>query len=197
MLIHLDKLQQSIEKSREINEQFKLYSLDSENRVKPVDNLIKLCQEYLKKDIKLYEHKIPHTGQPIRGFYLAYPDYYEIVLLGEQNFCWRRLVLCKEIFHIILDDEEYQNKDIGRLIDEATITLPIYKNDADPILPMQAELFAEIAAMEFLFPYNERKSILNKSQSPDYMLIAEQYKIPRFLVEKYLSKSAMNSLCDI
>ncbi|MBP6367816.1 MAG: hypothetical protein KBA82_04315 [Nitrosomonas sp.] len=199
MLIQLDKLKSSIAKAREITEQHNLYYLDTKSSERSLDDLVDLCQKYLNKNVKLFEHKLHYTGQPMRGFFLAFDDSYHIVLLGGQNYCWKRLVLCKELFHIFLDDEEYQNKDIGALIDETTIGLHSYENSKMPKPPMQVELLAEIAAMEYLFPYNERRSKLDSfaGMPPNYEAIAEQYKIPRFYVEQYLSNARMAVLKDI
>jgi hypothetical protein len=55
------------------------------------------------------------------------------------------------------------------------------------------EFIAEIAAMEYLFPFKERIKIY-KQGNIDFDAIATEYKIPRLMVEKFLTKYRMQSL---
>ena len=56
----------------------------------------------------------------------------------------------------------------------------------------------EIAAMEFLFPYEQRKIELAKNRKNNtkkfYYEIAKKYKVPRLHVENYLSREYMEDI---
>jgi Zn-dependent peptidase ImmA (M78 family) len=198
MQVKTDELKYAISKAHEIRDIHRLNYLNSDETEKSLPNLLDLCQCYLGKNIVTREHKMQHDGQPMRGFCLSFNDgHYEIVLLGGQNNCWKRLVLCKELFHVILDEEKYQDKSISNLIDEAAITFP--DPDSHPKLPLVAEMLAEIAAIEFLFPYEDRKKIIAQlnGNTPDYGDIAKRYKIPRVYVESYLKPKIMTTLSTI
>lgn len=56
---------------------------------------------------------------------------------------------------------------------------------------VQDKWLAEYAAMEFLFPLDDRLLIMNQcaanGEEIDYADIAEKYKMPRLLVDQYLS----------
>jgi hypothetical protein len=113
-----------------------------------------------------------------------YEDRFEIYLLAGMNYCWRRYVLCKEYFHAIIDGDDYRNMNIYDHLKEVSISFPDGKSRPDS--PVQSEMLAEIAAMEFLFPYGERVSHVANGNL-DFANIAEHYKIPQFFVERYLS----------
>lgn len=193
MQVEIDEVRYAIEKAHEIGEIHRLHYLHSDATEKSLPNLLDLCECYLQKKIIVREHKMQHEGQPIRGFCLAFDDeHYEVALLGGQNKCWRRLVLCKELFHVILDEEKYQNSSITSLIDDAAIDFP--NPASQPKLPIVAEMLAEIAAIEYLFPYSDRKKtleILKSGDGVDYGAIARQYGIPRVYVESYFKPKAM------
>ena len=194
MEVKIDQVRYSIEKAREIKEIHRLHYLNSDASEKSLTNLLHLCQCYLGKTITAREHHMQHEGQPMRGFFLAFEDgHYEVVLMGGQNRCWKRLVLCKELFHVILDSDEYRDPLISRLIDNAAISFPDPKSRPD--LPIVAEMLAEIAAMEYLFPFEDRKLLRNKmsdGETVDFHAIAKRYGIPQVYVESSLKDKNMD-----
>lgn len=200
MLIQPEYLKVALEKSNEMSEKFKLFCLDATNPVKSIDELQRICKSEIGKNIEVLEHQIHYEAQPIKSYVLSFnDDSYQIVYLAGQNLCWRRMVLCKELFHVLLDDEDSRNKSVKSLIDEATfqcIQIPSPQK-ITPSKALQMEWLAEAAAMEFLFPYKERESVLTRlspGEEIDYGKIAERYKVPRFYVEQYLSERRMEFL---
>jgi len=193
----------ALAKAREARDCYELNYIEGRERVKYVDTLHDICLRYFgrAKSIKIHEHRILHLNAPYKGFYLSFNKEgnveYEIVVMGGQNYCWKRLVICKELFHIILDEEKFENKSLRKLLDTATDRLNI-GNENEPELFFQAELLSEIAAMEFLFPYSDREIIVKKAQEddvvPDFGLVAVNYKIPTYFVKEYLSQQSMESL---
>jgi Zn-dependent peptidase ImmA (M78 family) len=150
-----------------------------------------MCTEYLGKKIELKELlNVQAQDNSIRGYYLSFGDRYEICLLAGMNFCWRRFVACKELFHVILDDERYRTTDIYNHVEEVIAKFPVAVMAGSAVV---SEALAEIAAMEFLFPYPDRRRILTAG-SPDYLAIAQRYKIPQALVEEYLVDSFVKGL---
>jgi hypothetical protein len=55
-------------------------------------------------------------------------------------------------------------------------------------------MVAEIAAMEFLFPYDCRLKELTGPLNGKYLEIATKYRIPRVHVERYMSDDYMTNL---
>lgn len=180
-----------LDKAAEISEIYRLNVLNGAANKKSVGELLRLCREYLNKNIAVHElRNIPAEGKSIRGYYLRFSDRYVINLLSGMNLCWRRFVLCKELFHVILDEERYRTTDIYGHIEEVVAKFPVPQPAGPAVV---SEALAEIAAMEFMFPY-DRRLIAIQAPEIDYLAVAQAYKIPQALVEEYLAESFVRSL---
>lgn len=167
--------------------------LHGDESEKSIDNLREIAQELSGKSIEYYYHKMTYTaGQSIRAVCVAFDRHYEIALLEGQNLCWRRLVLAKEIFQVIIDNPEYRTHDLNSLVQEYMGAAP----GTSPNPAALAESLSEFAAMEYLFPYTDRKILLHQHDNltPDFAPIADRYKVPRVMVERYLSRPFMTLL---
>lgn len=118
----------------------------------------------------------------------------EIGLASGLDDGWKRFVLCKELFHIALDRDEYKSINLFDHVEDITLAFP--DDSSKPDLPVVAEFLAEVGALELLFPYRERVGILKQPEVPDFLQIATRYNIPKLFAEKYLSPSYMKSLAD-
>ena len=194
MRIEQQEIEYAINKAQELSEYHKLKYLGHDNPIKSIDDLTEICTDYLNKKVKCLEHPMPSDGSYVKGFFVAYDSEYEIVLLSGLNPCWLRLVKTKELFHVVMDKEEYRNPSIAELINEVRVSFPVY--DSQPATYAASEFLTEIAAMEYLFPYTERVSLLNQLNNVnlDFYSIALSRKLPRILIEKYLSGSMMAAL---
>lgn len=189
MIISENDLKYCLDKASDISENYKLTHLAADDPQRSVDKLISTCKSYLGKSIQLIEIDIDKNESPIWGSCIALEKSYDICYVQGLNYCWKRFVICKEVFHTILDEDHYCNMALDEHIDEVTVAFP--KIDSDPCLSVVAEWLAEIAAMEFLFPY---KSRLIYDGKVDHRAVAEKYKVPLVMIEKYLSKPHMNVL---
>lgn len=156
-----------------------------------VEDFLLYCQSVAKIEVNDHPNHT-HTGALPRGMFIPFDDgHYEIVILPGQKYCWKRFVLCKELFHVLLDVNDKQKIFINRDVD-SHIEQYMDKSNGLPNTPqnVQAETLAEIAAMEFLFPYAHR---LQQLDTPSETL-AHRYKIPKALVEKYILKHYMDGL---
>lgn len=183
-------LQACLSQTAEICKVYKSMYLGSGATVRFLDNLVHLVATHEQKQVQILRFEMAAADEQVKGGYVAFDDRYDVYLLGDLNFCWERFVLCKELFHVILDKSEYRNMRIGELVEEFTSAFP-----ADDIRPGPAvtnELVAEICAMEFLFPYADRISLASRPH--DSSEIAEQYKVPKVFVERYLSDAYCKNL---
>ncbi|NYE26116.1 ImmA/IrrE family metallo-endopeptidase [Pigmentiphaga litoralis] len=165
---------------------------DRTSTVKSIGYLQDLAEDLTKKPIQYTTVHVSEKTQIIKGFYLAREDYLEIVILEDLNDCWERFVLCKELFHAFIDCDEYRNMDLKV---QAAGIYPVFAADpaaVDAILSVDAEYLAEIAAIEFLLPFSERKACLAAGRSTDS--IAEQYKIPAVMVDRYCLPNNMAAM---
>lgn len=159
--------------------------------LRSVEDFLSYCQSVAK--INVYDHpNHTHTGALPRGMFIPFEDgHYEIVILPGQKYCWKRFVLCKELFHVLIDVNDKEKIFINRDVD-SHIEQYMDKSNGIPNTPqnVQAETLAEIAAMEFLFPYAHRI----RSRDSDSEMLAHKYKIPKALVEKYILNHYIDGL---
>jgi Zn-dependent peptidase ImmA (M78 family) len=186
-----------VNKANEMADYYKTKSIQPEKFPRSVKDFTDLCIEKTKQNIEIVTFDIPmHPANgvsTIRASFLKVKDGYEIAMKPESNFCWKRFVQCKELFHALLDDSKYHTMEIFQHIQRCVVQLPW--RALLPIPSTISELMAEIAAVEFLFPYIERVSVKRSDMSKEYYLkIAEIYKIPRVLTEAYLSELSMEYL---
>lgn len=193
MLIPKERLAYCFEKAKEISDSYKLFcTTGGEHTLKSVSMLIQAVAPILNGKLEILELDELYSVAEARGFFLVDKDNnYKIVHLKGQNLCWNRLVISKELFHVFLDSEESRNIGIANHLNEFMSSFP---DDANvPSNAVVSEWQAEFAAMEFLFPYKDRRIIKNKNDfvSSD---IAARYRIPKVMVERYLSDEYMGRL---
>jgi hypothetical protein len=159
-----------------------------------VQDLLIFCRDFVDRPINLLAHPDSWHNHKAKSFYVQYDDKYEIVYLKDLNNCWMRFCLCKELFHILLQDSSNCSADLKSHVGDV-FTVGIESLDSSGKKSTQVEIAAEIAAMEYLFPYVDRKRWAS-STNIDFMNIANKYLIPRDYVERYLHSNSMSSLSD-
>lgn len=158
-------------------------SFDSHDRSDA--DLLDIATKYLKRKIIVREHQHMWDSGPILAFSLEYVDRSEICILGGLNYCHKKLALCKELFHVILSNPDSVSVEFDETIEKC-----VAGGSLDSIA--SSEFVAEIAAMEYLFPYTHRIGICKNPFDLD--VIAQRYRIPKLIVEQYLTKPRMESL---
>jgi len=181
----------------EIDAWYRLKFIASDDPQRSVDRLREVCAEHLGLDIELLELQgFDHVSSAIWGMFVLYaPKKAHILIASGLNFCHQRMVICKELFHAVLDGAgQYRNPDFEGHVKATTLAL----SDTISSIPtpsVQFEVIVEIAAMEFLFPYKERAQLIAQGgTSLDTDALAQRYKIPKVMLERYLSDGWMELL---
>lgn len=115
------------------------------------------------------------------GVYAGSGDYARIQYSSDLNWCWERFVLCKEMYHCIIDTKLLNRvtnmadllKLAEYLVDDTVATL-------EPFKPHNTEQDAEILALETLFPLELRlhhQADYTANKITDHQL-ALRYRIP-------------------
>jgi Zn-dependent peptidase ImmA (M78 family) len=182
----------ALDKAKEMADYQKQYAINGDATRKSIDDFKWIIETYLEETVNIVEIEIPAASSSIRGWIVTYEDRYEIVVLDEKNFCWKRFVTCKELFHVVLDQELFHNMDMAKQIEEIALD----SMDVKPAASFNAfsEALAEIATIEFMFPFADRVAVLENIKDGDEIPaaeLAERYKIPKVWVERVLSPSMM------
>ncbi len=195
MELTLSDLEYCIGKANEIAEQYCLVNIGSDNPERFIDHLRTTCETYLNKKVGLYELHVHKDSSPVLASCILLENGdVDVCYVQGLNHCWTRFVICKEIFHLVLDAEKYRNMDLEAHVQEVTVKFP--QTDSVASLPVRAEMLAEMAAMEFLFPYAARLKEAEGENANNKRAIAERYRVPIVLVDRYMSKQYMDGLKD-
>jgi hypothetical protein len=181
--------------AKEMEEVYKLHMLDGNGFERYVNDFWDLCKERTKREINInYFDKLPGAKAGARGhcFKVKNPGgtyRYDIGIKNGMNECWQRFVKCKELFHVLLDDEnpDQYSEETLRHVQECLSELP------ELLRPAGSEEVAEYGAAEFLFPYNIRLQHFGRDKTKEeFLATAKIYKIPQVYVETFLSAPFMN-----
>jgi hypothetical protein len=188
------ELKACLDKASEMAEQYKLYVIAGDGFPRSMESFVDICTDYLAHRISIYtlDPMPTEISDLVRAICISKDDgSYEIHLQADLNTCWQRFVLCKELFHVLLDAPEYRSMEMYKHLEE--ILLPSPEGPLSIYLPGTSEWMAEIAAMQFLLPYSERLQLVSPKVVPiNFLDLAKFYRIPQVLVEQYLSKPWMD-----
>lgn len=190
MRISTKDLQRCISKVREVTEVYDLHHLDAHANVRLVDVLEEMAHHVTGRPVNVYYLDESASERHVKGVCVVLDERCDILILDGLNFCWGRFVLCKELFHAFLDCDEYRNMDLEKHLESMFTLFQVDPDSTDKTT--DAEILAEIAAMEFLFPLKTRQRCIERGMSVAEM--AQQYKVPELLLERYTLPANMNML---
>jgi Zn-dependent peptidase ImmA (M78 family) len=193
MKITLDDLLFTLDIAADVSEAYDLY-VHPVTWPRTTDDMKWICSEYLGKKIDVTELEIEAEGRSVEALCVAFADgTFRIGLLSGMEKDEERFVLCKELFHVLLDRIECRNLNLyDHIASFVTVTDSLANKAA------AAEELAIIGAMEFLFPFSSREEILkNNTGVIDYAGLAEKYRIPLRFIEGGMEPQNVNLFRDV
>jgi Zn-dependent peptidase ImmA (M78 family) len=191
MHVSLFHLQRALDKVEAIFGYYRIEHIGWDDPKRSIDHLKVTVEKFLEKKVQLVLLPLNRDQTPVHGaFIMKSETEFDIVYVDGLSPEWKRFVICKELFHVILDREDYRSIDLSEHIDAMISAFPI--DGADPEFPVLAEFLAEIAAMEFLLPYAARYREL-EAGTP-LADVATKYGVPLLFVERYMSSAWLDNL---
>ncbi len=192
MYVSPSELKSCLDKAQEllaICETYPNFKTESE---RDVFVLQEAASKLLKAPIEIIELDIYRADTPVFGNCMPMSDgSFQINHVSGLSYCWTRFVICKELFHALIDDPKYRRLDVETHLDNLTLAFPDHESKAD--LASVSEFLTEVAAMEFLFPYKLRLEEL-ATESPNFKDLSKKYRVPQVHVDKYLGAPYMENL---
>lgn len=192
MIVSSEDLEFCLNQADLLAHHYGLMAHDATNPVRDIGEILRTCEQALQVTIKVVQQPEKEEHPWVLGSYVNSTNKNVEIVLAQQNECWSRFVLCKELFHIALDRAEVRNMSMDGLIEEIMLAFP--DDHSTPAKPVVAELMAEIGAMELLFPYSARAKILAGNARPDFLEVATRYMVPKAHTERYLGPGYMKEL---
>lgn len=189
----------AVRAAREMSDDYRALVLAGDDPTKSIDDMIWVVRNGLVggKGMSLLLSPISGNASTVLGGTITYESGYEIFIMDGLDEPWRRFVTAKELFHVVLDDPRFRSIDIAKHLDELEISFGVEEHEADSQSP-ECEYLAEIAAMEFLFPFANRASLVAAGNGGlDMRTTARTYGIPQVLAEQYCSPVVIKVLSDI
>lgn len=190
------KIKNCLESAQNVREVYFSYHHGSSDLHVSVNKLLEIVRSTYKKKVTLYFHEDSHEGHHIHSFLqINSDDSYDICLMSGMTNCWNRFALCKELFHVILDEESVRNKTLQVHLQDFKASMMDASVDGSE--SSASEMLTEFAAMQFLFPYAKRLKVIEEfeeraskgeAKKDIYKNIAEIFRIPRLYVENYLGE---------
>jgi len=186
MLLNRDLALIIFQKVRNIQVDYKAYVLDGKNSHLSVEDLQKVIERMY--DLKIFKTQVAFQGEYIRGLMERYNGKIRVRVKQEQPEDWKRFTAVKEMCHGIIDEEEDWSPDGTGRIKDLLIEYSIQNGD-EAQRATQSEAFAEIAAIELMYPFEFRASDLKKvaGGKETFVKIAIHHGLPDSMVERALS----------
>lgn len=137
------------------------------------------------------------------GVYAEQKDYARIQISKGQNPCWKRFVICKEMYHTIIDatnKARIANTDdllkLSNFLSNSFLSQISKQQVAYD--PYDTEVAAEIFALETLFPYELRRNFCDdydKGIITDHQL-ALRFKIPEVYIAGAMSSDYFTAVYE-
>jgi hypothetical protein len=144
MLIDTNHLEFCISKAQEFGQYYEDgHYLGGDDPRRYIQYLHDICQKYLSCQINLLALEVPAFGSAVNGAFIMTSDnHYDICVARDLNYCWRRFVFCKEMFHVVLDRPESRDMHIAQHVQAWTVAFP--SSEKLGSIAVQSEVLAEL-----------------------------------------------------
>ena len=176
-------------KVKQVREEIAAYCLSHDRSVLPVEDYQRIVAQMYLLEIEKVE--VAFEGTFLRGLVERYPHRARIIVQKNQGEDWKRFTAVKELCHLVNDEQEDWSIDGVHTIKE--MLLEYHVDSSRPGLAevvTQSEIFAEIAAVELLYPFSQRKlDVVSMVEDPSFTFakIAGYHKLPEYFVDLALT----------
>lgn len=188
--MHLDekKTHECFKKVKYIKEHAQIYCLSPDRVPVSVEDLFRVVSDMY--DMKISKQDVVYEGEWVNSLVERYNNQHAIVYVKHNlEDHYKRFCATKELMHLAIDEPEDWSVDGTETLAALFVEMSFDNgNVAENVA--QSEVFAEIAAIEILYPYEfralDRKSLADQTTS--LIKLSLEYEIPTFIVARALSE---------
>lgn len=137
--------------------------------------------------VTITKSQVPFEGTFLRGLMERYAASIIIRVRKNQDDDWKRFTSVKELCHVVIDETEDWSTAGVETINDLLVEYYLTEGDAARRVT-QSEMFAEIAAIELMYPFEFREADISKLKTSDttHVRIANQHGLPASMVGRAL-----------
>lgn len=181
-------LLEAVQQAKELGELYSTYRVDRSATRRCEKEFLWVSECFNLKGIEVFDLPRDIAEEAHLGAFIVTDTGFHILVRQDLDPAERRFVVCKEIFHIVLDQDEYRNMDI----DGHVLNVLFNGSEKPPAHSVLVEFAAHAAAAEFLFPHAER--IHHQASGTSLLKLAAMYDLPVDIVDFYMSDSLLEVL---
>lgn len=188
MIVSGEKALAVFRKVKQIREEYRAYVLNGAVNVISLEDLQRIIEQMY--DLKIEKRLVPFEGQFIRGMMERWPDKIVVSVRSQQEPDWMRFTATKEMCHCVIDEtEDWSTDGVDTLTD--LLNEQIVAREDMAANAIQSEIFAELAAVELLYPMECREAdrAALESNATTYVKIGTYHGLPAAMVSRAHSES--------
>ncbi len=188
MIVSVDLACAVFRKVELIREEYHAKVLNGDQAMLSIESLRWVLESMYQR--RILTSLVPFEGEFIRGMVERWKDRLQIYVRANQPRDWLRFTAVKEMCHAFIDEPADWSTEGVKTLDGVLVEYRLTEGAVAP-RTAQSEIFAELAAIELLYPYDDRVRDLAKLAAPNADLsitkIANYYGIPTAMVSRALA----------
>lgn len=183
MLLDSDKAVAVFKKVKQIQEEYASYVLGGMTNYISIDDLQGVIEQMYQ--LKIIKKQVAFEGDFVRGLVERYDNQAIIRVRMDMAEDWKRFTAVKEMCHVVIDDPEDRSVFGVETLKDLLVEFSV-ENNEQARKATQSEVFAEIAAIELLYPFDNRAADAQKLNASEttYTAIATYHKMPALMVQR-------------
>lgn len=183
MLLDSDKAVVVFKKVQHIQEEYARYVLGGATNYISIEDLQKVIEQMY--NLEIIKKHVAYEGEFLRGLVERYDDKAIIRVRMGMPEDWKRFTAVKEMCHVVIDEPEDRSIFGVDTLKDLLVEFSV-ENNEEAQKATQSEVFAEIAAVELLYPFDNRAADSRKLVDGEttFTAIATYHKIPTLMVQR-------------
>lgn len=183
MLLDAKKAVEVFQKIKQIQDEYATYVLGGATNYISIEDLQAVIESMY--GIKITKKEVAYDGEFLRGLIERYDDNAIIRVRAGMADDNKRFTAVKEMCHVVIDEEEDWSVNGVETIKDLIVEYSV-QNDEQPQKATQSEVFAEIAATELLYPFDNREADARKlaANETTHTAIATYHKMPVYTIQR-------------
>ncbi|ACK52009.1 protein of unknown function DUF955 [Methylocella silvestris BL2] len=181
-------------KVRQARHEIKAYCIAPDQPVIPLGELKRIVGQMYHLAINV--HELPYKSDRVKGLMERYIDRVTIYVKEDLDEYWKRFTVVKELCHVMNDEpDDWSYEGVNTL--KNLLTEYTLHQDSAASRASQSEIFAEIAAVELLYPFEQRAIDINGGSGKPIAEIARWYHLPELIVSRSLLEGYHGTVAEI